>query len=84
MICAPGRGTAAGAATGLALTVLGAAAAQRKTARKALRRELAVAYEAGSSDLVRGLFVAKLNWTQVDLNWASRNLLWHWFVLTVF
>ena len=40
-----------GAATGLALTVLGAAAAKRQTVRKALRRELAVAYEENSAVL---------------------------------
>ena len=37
---------------GLALTVLGAAAAKRVTARKALRRELAVAYEDSGIDLL--------------------------------
>ncbi|CAK9095666.1 unnamed protein product [Durusdinium trenchii] len=41
-----------GAATGLALTVLGAAAAKRQTVRKALRRELAVAYEDSGIDLL--------------------------------
>ncbi|CAK9051859.1 unnamed protein product [Durusdinium trenchii] len=46
-------GVGAAAATSLAaLTVLGAAAAKRQTARKALRRELAVAYEDSGIDLL--------------------------------
>ena len=55
------RGTAEGSSTstfgaahaaGLALTVLGAAAVKRVSARKALRRELAVAYEDSGIDLL--------------------------------
>ena len=54
------RGTAEGStstfgaahAAGLALTVVGAAAVKRVSARKALRRELAVAYEDSGIDLL--------------------------------
>ena len=55
------RGTAESSSTstfgaaygaGLALTVLGAAAVKRVSARKALRRELAVAYEDSGIDLL--------------------------------
>ena len=55
------RGTAEGSSTstfgaahaaGLALTVVGAAAVNRVSARKALRRELAVAYEDSGIDLL--------------------------------
>eukprot|EP00438_Fugacium_kawagutii_P032520 Skav233920 [mRNA] locus=scaffold435:668919:672408:+ [translate_table: standard] len=55
------RGTSEGSSTstfgaasgaGLALTVLGAAAVKRVSARKALRRELAVAYEDSGIDLL--------------------------------
>ena len=55
------RGTAEGSSTstfgaahaaGLALTVVGAAAVKRVSARKALRRELAVAYEDSGIDLL--------------------------------
>ena len=55
------RGTAESSSTstfgaaygaGLALTVLGAAAVKRVSARKALRRELAVAYEESGIDLL--------------------------------
>ena len=57
----------AAAATSLAaLTVLGAAAAKRQTARKALRHELAVAYEEGCGRGWRTTFVFAMNFGGLD------------------
>ena len=82
------RGTAEGSSTstfgaahaaGLALTVVGAAAVKRVSARKALRRELAVAYEDSGIDLLdNGKFAQGLVGGSCCIKWQDAVMMIHY------